>query len=449
MGKCPFSFLHGKDSRSFNEGSPARQSEDGHNSAPAVTQAFHNLSGHGELNEQMRMIDLTEEDLVLLRRLKPIVEQNIDYITEQFYNTVLGVEKLEAIIQEHSSIERLKKTLRQHIIEIFDGKVDEQYIAKRLTIANIHKRVGLEPKWYLSAFQNLQNVFIAEIYNETGNDMERLKIVQTVTKLLSLEQQLVLEAYEKANIEEKEMQYQLVKDELKQKIAEFSGELIDLSMDTNAAVEQLVASSNEVNNTFRRTAASALDSQGMAKDGHEHLDSLSGQINLIYESTNEMERSVNELNGSSLQIQKIVAAVEGIASQTKILALNATIEAARAGEHGRGFSVVANEVSRLAEDTRTTVVRIGDLTRKSGALTAQVVDEIRKVQELTESGKHQSANTSRLFKDIVESMQTSTQEIVTVEEEIKVLIQTIEGIGSTTAQTAASAEYFKSATQNL
>lgn len=449
MGKCPFSFLHGKDSRNFNEGSPARQSEDGLHSAPAVTQTFHNLSGHGELNEQMRMIDLTEEDLMLLRRLKPIVEQHIDYITEQFYNTVLGVNKLEAIIQEHSSIERLKKTLRQHIIEIFDGKVDEQYIAKRLTIANIHKRVGLEPKWYLSAFQNLQNVFITVIYEETGKDAERLKIVQTVTKLLSLEQQLVLEAYEKANIEDKEMQYKLVKDELKQKIAEFSGELIDLSMDTNAAVEQLVASSNEVNNTFRRTAASALDSQEMAKDGHEHLDSLSGQINLIYESTNEMERSVNELNSSSQQIQKIVAAVEGIASQTKILALNATIEAARAGEHGRGFSVVASEVSRLAEDTRSTVVRIGDLTRKSGALTAQVVDEIRKVQELTESGKHQSANTSRLFKDIVESMQTSTQEIVTVEEEIKVLIQTIEGIGSTTAQTAVSAEYFKSATQNL
>ncbi|AIQ55032.1 globin-coupled sensor protein [Paenibacillus sp. FSL R7-0331] len=449
MGKCPFSFMHGIQSSKNNEEPPDAHSKDSKPIAPLSTPAFHTLNGHDELNEQMRMIDLTEEDLSLLRLMKPTVEREIDYITDQFYNTVLGVDKLETIILEHSSIERLKKTLKLHIIEIFDGNVDEQYIAKRLMIAKIHKRVGLEPKWYLSAFQNLQNVFITVMYGESLKDNERLKVVQTLTKLLNLEQQLVLEAYEKENIREKEEQYLVVKNELKQKIAEFSGELIDLSMDTNAAVEQLVASSNEVNNTFRRTASTAVESREMAKDGQGQLGSLSGQINLIYESTNEMERSVNELNSSSRQIQRIVAAVQDIADQTKILSLNATIEAARAGEHGRGFSVVASEVSRLAEDTKSTVVRIGDLTQQSAELTNQVVQEIRKVQELTRSGKEQSVETSRLFSVIVDSMQASTQEIVVVEEEIKVLIQTIEGIGSTTAQSAASAEYFKSATDNL
>lgn len=449
MGKCPFSFMHGIQLRKTNEVSPDTPHMDSEPFAPIATAAFHTLSGHDELNEQMRMIDLTEEDLSLLRLMKPTVECEIDYITDQFYNTVLGVNMLEAIILEHSSIERLKRTLKEHIIEIFDGNVDEHYIAKRLTIAKIHKRVGLEPKWYLSAFQNLQNVFITVVYGETLKDNERLKVVQTLTKLLNLEQQLVLEAYEKENIREKEEQYLVVKNELKQKIAEFSGELVDLSMDTNAAVEQLVASSNEVNNTFRRTASTAVESREMAKDGQDQLGSLSGQINLIYESTNEMERSVNELSSSSQQIQRIVAAVQDIADQTKILSLNATIEAARAGEHGKGFSVVASEVSRLAEDTKSTVIRIGDLTHKSVALTNQVVNEIRKVQELTKSGKEQSVETSRLFSEIVESMQSSTQEIVVVEEEIRVLIQTIEGIGATTAQSAASAEYFRSATDNL
>lgn len=449
MGKCPFSFMHGLASRNTDQESSAAHFTDNKNLVPTAKGTLHSLDGHDELNEQMRMIDLTEEDLSLLRLMKPVVEREIDYITDQFYNTVLGVNKLESIILEHSSIERLKKTLREHIIEIFDGSVNEEYIAKRLKIANIHKRIGLEPKWYLSAFQNLQNVFISVIYNEALKDNERVKIIQTVTKLLNLEQQLVLEAYEKENIREKEEQYLLVKNELKAKIAEFSGELIDLSIDTNAAVEQLVASSNEVNNTFKRTASSALESQGKAREGHGQLDSLTGQINLIYESTNEMERSVNELSSSSLQIRKIVAAVQDIADQTKILSLNATIEAARAGEHGRGFSVVAQEVSRLAEDTKNTVVRIGELTQQSSSLTSQVVGEIRKVQELTASGKHQSLETSRLFSEIVDSMQTSTQRIVTVEEEIKVLIQTIEGIGSATAQTAASAGYFKSATDNL
>lgn len=274
--------MHGLTSKNTNEESPAAPSMDIKSFAPATTEMFHTPDGHDDLNKQMRMIDLTEEDLRLLRLMKPVVEQRIDDITNQFYNTVLGVNKLEAIILEHSSIDRLKKTLREHIIEIFDGNVNEEYIAKRLKIANIHKRIGLEPKWYLSAFQNLQNVFITAIYNETHTDAERIKLVQTVTKSLNLEQQLVLEEYEKENIREKEEQYLLVKNELKHKIAEFSGELIDLSIDTNAAVEQLVTSSNEVDNTFQRTAASALESQGKAREGHVQLNNLTGQINLIY-----------------------------------------------------------------------------------------------------------------------------------------------------------------------
>lgn len=93
--------------------------------------------------------------------------------------------------------------------------------------------------------------------------------------------------------------------------------------------------------------------------------------------------------------------------------------------------------------------RIEELTHLSGNLTFQVAEEIRKVQELTRSGKHQSVETSQLFNDIVDSMQITTQEIVTVEEEMRVLIQTIEGIGSSTAQTAGSAEHFKKATERL
>lgn len=449
MGKCPFSFMHAITSRNNNEDSHTPNLIENKHQTKRTEDFFHTLEGYDELNEQMRMIDLSESDLNLLRRVKPSVEKNIDYIIDQFYNSVLGVDKLEAIILEHSSIESLKTTLREHIIEIFDGKVDEEYITKRMKIANIHKRVGLEPKWYLSAFQNVQNVFIQVIYNETHDDNTRLHVVKTVTKLLNLEQQLVLEEYEKENVKEKEQQYLLVKNELKQKIAEFSSELIDFSIDTNAAVKQLVASSNEVSRTFQRTATSAVESQGLATDGHEHLDSLTGQINLIYQSTSEMEHSVHELSNSSKQIQKIVNSVKDIADQTKILSLNATIEAARAGVHGRGFSVVAQEVSRLAEDTKNTVIQIVELTYKSGSLTQQVVEEIRKVQELTKSGKHQSVETSLLFSEIVEAMRSSTQEIVIVEEEIRTLIQTIEGIGSATAQTAESAEIFKSATENL
>lgn len=449
MGKCPFSFLHG---RAMGSSKIVSRETESVGAIPEFSQTgpvYLNVENHDELNEQIRMIDLNEEDVRLLRTLKPIVEEHIDEIVSGFYSSVLGVEKLEQIIIKHSSVERLKMTLRQHIVEIFDGNIDQNYITKRLTIAKIHKKVGLEPKWYLSAFQNLQNEFIEIIYKEAASDQERIHRVQTITKLLNLEQQLVLEAYEKENIREKEEQYQAVKNELKSKIAGVSSELVDLSMDTNAAVEQLVASSNEVSSTFRRTAAIAVESQEQARNGREQVEHLNEQMNQIFERMSDMETSIRELNQFSGQIRSIVSSVQEIADQTKILSLNATIEAARAGEHGRGFSVVAQEVNRLAEDTKNTVIRIGELTDHSGRLTGQVTQDIRSVQKLTENGKIHSEETSLLFSKIMDSLHSSTQEIITVEEEIRTLIFTIEGIGSTTAQTAASAEEFRSATDNL
>jgi heme-based aerotactic transducer len=98
-------------------------------------------------------------------------------------------------------------------------------VGKRFRIAEVHKRVGLEPKWYLSAFQNLQNEFFKIIYKEVKEEEQHIRIVSTITKLLSLEQLLVLEACEKENMNEKQQQYEWVRKELKQSIAAFVGEL--------------------------------------------------------------------------------------------------------------------------------------------------------------------------------------------------------------------------------
>ncbi|MVP00263.1 globin-coupled sensor protein [Paenibacillus lutrae] len=443
MSRCPFHFFSKK------SGGTATGSSDLLSQAKLKGTGILDVGADLEMDQQVRMIGLTQEDMWVLHAVQPLITEHIDEIVETFYQSVLDVQSLKKIIEDQSTVERLRQTLREHLIEMFSGQVDADFIAKRLRIAEVHQRIGLAPKWYMGAFQNLQNAFLQLIHTNFPLGQNSLQLITVVSKLLNFEQQLVLEAYEQENERQKQMQYQRVKMEVISKISDVSEELSALTQQTSTSVRELMLNSSEVQHSFRHSFDKSRETQEMALRGHAKIQDLEQRMETITASAQMMENSVGQLSESARQIQTIAVSVQEIANQTKLLSLNASIEAARTGEQGRGFAVVAGEVQKLSDDTKHTVSRISDLIAHSNRITGTVAGAIHEVRALVENGQKEASEARHVFDGITESMRSSLNETERVKSEMGSLGEIIDLIGSSTVKVTESADALNKAANHL
>ncbi len=129
----------------------------------------------------------------------------------------------------------------------------------------------------------------------------------------------------------------------------------------SASVLQMAQSINEVSHTATQSARVAQQSLAAAEKGGQVVQSQIAGMNEIRTQIQDTSKRIKRLGESSMEIGEIVELISDITEQTNVLALNAAIQAASAGEAGRGFTVVAEEVQRLAE-------RSGEATKQIEAI---------------------------------------------------------------------------------
>ncbi len=141
-----------------------------------------------------------------------------------------------------------------------------------------------------------------------------------------------------------------------------------------------------------------------AKAGSIAVTNSMNQFKQVKKFVLNVSNTILELSNHSKEIGSITTLINGVAEQTNLLALNAAIEAARAGEHGKGFAVVADEVRKLAEETKTSTAKIANITSQVQDLTTHAVKAMEEGTVQVEAGTRVIESLGIDFDDILSSI---------------------------------------------
>jgi len=180
---------------------------------------------------------------------------------------------------------------------------------------------------------------------------------------------------------------------------------------TSSAVEELTVSMKQVSNNAEASAEAARRALDAAEQGNRAVrDTLEG-MQRIRASVQATAKKIKSLGDRSLEISEIINVINDITEQTNLLALNAAIEAARAGEAGRGFAVVADEVRKLAEHSRSATKDIAALIKAIQAETNEAVVVMEDGTKEVEGGAQLADQAGRAL-DAISSVVRQSAELV-------------------------------------
>lgn len=202
------------------------------------------------------------------------------------------------------------------------------------------------------------------------------------------------------------------------------------------ALQEMALGVQQVAETTATIADATSITSAEALEGNEALARVMQQMTTINQSSQQVATAIGKLDDQSNEIGTIVAVITGIADQTNLLALNAAIEAARAGEQGKGFAVVADEVRKLAEQSKHSADQIATLIAQIQQDTKSVIQAIEGNAEETATGMHVVVETQEGFAKIKQSIDNVNAQIHEVSAVTEQMSAGVEEITASTEEVA-------------
>nr|NNM90638.1 globin-coupled sensor protein [Bacilli bacterium] len=300
----------------------------------------------------MELAGFTDHDLQIIEKNQDFFALYAKEFVEVFYGKLQQIPELMQIIHDHSTIERLKK-LQQSFFESLSSSTSFQQLVDDIyRIGEVHYRIKLPSKWVVS-FMSIYMNFITEKGLDRGAEF-----VEAVNRRLMYRLSLMVESYD---------------------IARKRWE--------KTISEQILETIKEMNTLSGQLATTMIE--------------MAEKIQGVTEGT----KSIQEQSQHSMSL---VGAVQNLSSQSNLLGLNAAIEAARAGESGRGFSIVATEVRKMAEQSKTHAV---DIERQLTNVTNQVSQLYQQIEIIFSLSEEHSASMQE-FSASFERLRDKAQELM-------------------------------------
>ena len=208
--------------------------------------------------------------------------------------------------------------------------------------------------------------------------------------------------------------------------------------------------------TMDEVASAASETADLAEAGQTGLSGLAASMQEVLKGTESVSAKLEAMKKNALIIGSIVVTITKVADQTNLLSLNAAIEAEKAGEYGLGFSVVANEIRRLADQTAVAALDIEDMVTEMEKSVSTGASEMDQFSGVVQTTAHKMRDIGGQLGGIMEKVRTLPPGFKAVNEGMAdqsrsagQISETMEHLNAATQNTLESLREFKSAAEDL
>ncbi|MFH0879069.1 MAG: methyl-accepting chemotaxis protein [Lentisphaerota bacterium] len=226
--------------------------------------------------------------------------------------------------------------------------------------------------------------------------------------------------------------------------------------ETTTTVEEVRQAAQLSSQKAKNVADSAQRVANVSQTGQKAVEETASVMRHIRDQMESIAQTIVRLSEQSQSIGGIIASVTDIADQSNLLAVNAAIEAARAGEQGKGFTVVAQEIKSLAEQSKQATMQVRSILSDVQKATSAAVMATEQGSKAVEAGVKQSAQAGEAIQVLAETsgeaVQAATQIVASSQQQVVGMDQigtAMENINQAGAETAASTRQVETAAQNL